>query len=153
MKELTAEQAIDELAVLFVLPAERMEHAADSVPEMQAEERHADDIEDGDDRVGETDDHHVVDVVAIFGVMQRFEVGVGEVDSLGLDGEVQEVIDDEGEDDQAADEHGSRGVAGTDRFVIAIASGARGAVFGAELDGGPCPEPRLQEPLRGPPPL
>ena len=73
--------------------------------QVHCQEKHGGDVGAGDDRVRKTLDHHPVDVQPPLGVEHLQEFGVRHPQ-----GEMQEVVDHEGEDDEAADQDGARRV-------------------------------------------
>ena len=105
--------------------AKRLEQAAEAVAEMAGEQQHGDDVEDRSWRPGEARDDHAIDVMHRVAVERGL---VGAVVVAGVDGEVQKVVNDEGQDGQTAPDHGAGGFAAHLRLVLAILGQARRAV-------------------------
>ena len=97
---------------------------------MEGEEKHREDVKGRDQRIGKTNDHHREDVVMIERIKRkRVKARVG-----GADREMQDVIDDKGEKDYPAPDHGTGGKGGFDSVLAFVMLGPGPAVFDRELD-------------------
>jgi hypothetical protein len=121
----------------FFAPAERLKHAVYSMAQMQAKKGHTDQIHSTNCRVRKPDDHHVVNIVAMLGIMQSPEVDMLQIHGGSLNGVMKKVIKDESENDQPAHHHGARGVTGGDRLRVRIGNGPSSLVFSSQAYGGP----------------
>src|SRR5205807_9857676 len=117
--------------------AERLKHAALTVAEMQAKQRHADDVEAGDPSIAEADDPHFENVVAFWGIREVHDVLMGEIDPFCLHREVQEMINEENEDDDSAHQHGTRSVSRADGLPFSISDREGSFVLVGTLHSGP----------------
>ncbi len=104
---------------------------------MQEQQKHGHDIEAGDEWIAEAEDDHSKDVMPPLGVIQRGEIPAGEVDRLDVGGEMEQMEDDEGRDDEAAHEHGAGGITGGNHFVAGVGLRPGGAVFRRQFDRRP----------------
>ncbi len=134
-----------------VAQAEGLEHALETVQEMETQERDRDGVGGGDDRVLEAIDDHRVDVVYIGsggddGEAEEVELARHrvvlerrlEVRVVGqADGEVEKVVNNEGENKETAPAHGARSEGGADGVFGTVADGAGFFVFKGERDRGP----------------
>ena len=98
--------------------------------QVQAEQRHRQNVEGRDERVRKAAHHHAVHIVVqrVSRVLQAHEFRVGEAER-----EVHQVIDDEGKDDQAAREDRPRCIACGDRLARRIFGWPRVFVFRHQL--------------------
>ena len=116
--------------------AERLENRADAVHEVRAEQGHGDDVEGGDVQDAEpgkaVDDHQpgVVDL-ALDAVDGGLVAGQRVVFIPDAGGEMQHVVDHEGEDGEAGEDHGPRGFGGLDGGLVFVGL-AGGAVLAGE---------------------
>jgi len=115
-------QTSDRQCGFFRAETEGLENRGNSVAEVGAEERHRDDVEDGDKPVTEASNNHTVGVVAA----ELILVG-GEV-ATDFDCVVQKVKNDEGQDGESGPDHDARGLGGLDGGLVGV-FGASGFVF------------------------
>ena len=111
--EIRDAQTLDARRVARMIEAEGLEQAPQAVAQMQAQERHRDDIKDRNGRDAESVDHVAVGVEFVIG------------SAADAKGELHQVIDDEGGDDGSAPVHGAGGVAGSGGLMTDVADGAR----------------------------
>src|SRR5438105_2700012 len=98
---------------------------------MEREQEHGKNIKPRDKRLRKTEDHHRVNIIAAERIMrQTREARVG-----GAKGEVEQMIDDEGEQDEAAHYHGARGEGSLDNVFAPVTLGPRGFVINRQPDG------------------
>lgn len=115
---------------LLVIEAERLEKTRRAVAQMEREEEHSEDVKSRDERALKAEDHHGIDVVMAERILRQ-----GGKTRIGrAHGEMEEVIDDECEEDQAAQHHRARGESSLDNVPAPIALGARLPVFDREPD-------------------
>src|SRR5439155_16853339 len=107
------------------VPSERLEHAPDSVAEMQAKCAHRHDIEQRDGPKGKAR-HHVL----VHG--ERLELPRAEPDDTS--GEVQKVENDEDNQERAAPAHYARGECRLDVSFHAVSDGSGRPAHARELD-------------------
>src|SRR6476620_2381831 len=97
---------------------------------MEGEEKHGQDVKGRDQRMRKPNDHHRVDVVMI----ERIERKSVKARIGGADREMQDVIDNEGEEDDPAPDHGAGGQRGFNDFLAFVMPGPRPAVLDGKLD-------------------
>ena len=98
--------------------------------QMQSEEEERKDVEPRDERAREAEHHHRVNVVMPEGVMPQLrKARIGRAK-----GEVEQVKNDEGEDDEPADGHAPRGEGGLDEVFALVMVRPGTAVLDHELD-------------------
>ena len=115
---------------LFVIQAERLEKTRGSVAQMQGEQKHSEDIKAGDENILKAVDHHGIDVVAVERIrLEQQESGIGDAD-----GEMREVIENEGENDQSAQRHGARGEGCLHVLLLFVARRAGPPILEREAD-------------------
>src|SRR5713226_5749905 len=56
-------KSVQKRSVTAVLPAQRLEHGADPMAQVQAKQAHRQKVEAGDDRLVKTNNHHLIDIV------------------------------------------------------------------------------------------
>lgn len=105
---------------------------------MQAKQSHAHDIETGDKRVFEADDHHFENIVPFLRIHEIDEILASEIDIFYLNGEMQKVVNDEDEDDDPAHQHRARCVSRSRGIPIRISDRPGRAVFSRQFDR--CPD-------------
>src|SRR5581483_10706987 len=130
-------KTVNERPISGTFPAQGLKHGADSVAQMQEQQKHGDDIKGRNDGTAETNHHHRKHIVLILGVLQFREIPSRQVDSGRLYCEMQEVINDERQDDQSAHQHGARRITGGHDLILRIGLRPRRPVFRREFDGRP----------------
>jgi hypothetical protein len=115
--------------------AQGLEDAGYPVAQVAAQQHHGDDVEEGGGPPGEAIDNHFVHIVHLH-PMQIIAVKSGVIELIaGANGEVQQVIDDESQDGQAAPDHDAGGGAGHAELLLTVGVFTRGFVRDGELDG------------------
>lgn len=99
--------------------------------QMKREQEHGKDVKARDERTLESVNHHRIDVVMIERVEgEGVKAGVGRAN-----GEMEDVIDDEGEQNKSAQNHAARGEGGFDRVLAFVAGRSSCAVLNRQPDG------------------
>src|SRR5215212_2056645 len=98
--------------------------------QVQGEQKHGEDVKAGDDDALKAIDHHGIDVVPV----ERISFEEKEAGIRHPDGKMGEVVDDEGEDDEAAQPHVTRSEGGFDVFFARVGHRSRLAVLEREPD-------------------
>lgn len=115
--------------------SQRLEGAGEAMTQVQAEQAHAEYVENGCGDPVESVHDHLVNIVVPTG--QKITcVGDIAVSVHGPPGVVHEVINDEAENDQSGQNHGAGGAGGASGGTGAVGFGARRAIGPHELDGG-----------------
>jgi hypothetical protein len=111
---------------------ERLEHGADAMAQVDAQQADAQNVEARDPVIRKPDDHHPVNVVPTVGVAQVAKPGINNHQSV-----VGQMECHEREYNQTAPNHRSGGEAGVHDFLHFIAGAARRPVFQRQRNGGP----------------
>ncbi len=97
---------------------------------MQTEQEHRENVKARNERMRKADDHHRVEVVVIERIEREgVEAGIGSANR-----EMEDMINDEGKEDQPAHYHAAGGKSRFDRFFAPVTVGARAAVFDRKPD-------------------
>lgn len=99
--------------------------------QVESEEKHREHVKAGDEPALEAPDHHRVNVVMI----ERIERESVEARIGRADGEMEDVIDDEGEEHEPAQDHAAGGKCRFDCLPALVTLGPRPAVLDREPDG------------------
>ena len=116
--------------VVGVVRAEGLEHGPGAMVDVHAQTDHGDEVGHDDRRVGEPDEHHPVCVVGALGRRVGGELGVRHVRCV-----LEDVVDDEGQQQDAAVAHRLGGVAAAGALQLLVALGSGAVVQADQLDG------------------
>ena len=107
-----------------------MKEARRAMGEMKREQEKPEHIESGNKVILKSVNHHRVNVVMAVRIeLEQIKAAIGFAEC-----EMEEVIDDKREDDQAAHDHVTRGEAGFDVFLVDVRLRPGAAIFNGELN-------------------
>ena len=104
---------------------------------MQTEQADSDDVDQANERLMESQNEHAVNVMAVLGIHQALEPFAGQIDSLHHHGEVQQMINNEQSDDEAAHQHGARSVIRRRWLPARVLDRTGRAIFASQGSGRP----------------
>src|SRR6185436_17907894 len=84
-----ARHSVEERPVSGILPAERLEHAADPMAQVQGEQRHAENIKSANPDILEANHHHPENIVALCRIREVHEILSSQVHVFCLHGEME----------------------------------------------------------------
>lgn len=118
----------------LIAKAEGLKHGGKPVGEVPAEQAGGDDVEDGEEGIGEPVNHHGVDILGLSLQAELVaEVGIGRINRL--DGEMEDVENDKDEEDGPGVLHRSGGEGGLVKFLPVVGLGPGPSVFDNQQNG------------------
>src|SRR6185503_17917789 len=117
-------KSIDDFAVGSAFPSHRLEHTAHAMTQVQAEQPEAKHVKTGYPEIRKPGNHHPINVMASLFIFEQSEIFSQQIDLLALDGEMQQMVDNEDGDNDAAHQHGPRGMTGRHHLVVRVGNGA-----------------------------